>query len=196
MAGSANKYRHLSRDSAHRQALLRNLVTSLFQHESITTTWPKAKEAQRLAEKLITLGKKNTETSRRTALSTFYTPHDILPKLFGPLRERYAQRPGGYTRVLRVEPKKADQAPSAILELVDGPKDMRFHLTARSVARQRAQGLDTLGEITTMNVRKVTQFRKDGVEDLEGAIRRLELQDGKTQPAASEAAEVVQTKRR
>lgn len=196
MAGSANKYRHLSRDSAHRQALLRNLVTSLFQHESITTTWPKAKEAQRLAEKLITLGKKNTETSRRTALSTFYTPHDILPKLFGPLRERYAQRPGGYTRVLRVEPKKADQAPSAILELVDGPKDMRFHLTARSVARQRAQGQDTLGEITTMNVRKVTRFRKDGVEDLEGAIKRLELQDGKTQPAASEAAEAVETKKR
>lgn len=149
-----------------------------------------------MAEKLITLGKKNTETSRRTALSTFYTPHDILPKLFGPLRERYAQRPGGYTRVLRVEPKKADQAPSAILELVDGPKDMRFHLTARSVARQQAQGLDTLGEITTMNVRKVTQFRKDGVEDLEGAIKRLELQDGKTQPAASEAAEIVETKRR
>ncbi|BCR86955.1 mitochondrial 54S ribosomal protein bL17m [Aspergillus chevalieri] len=196
MAGSANKYRHLSRDSAHRQALLRNLVTSLFKHESITTTWPKAKEAQRLAEKLITLGKKNTETSRRTALSTFYTPHDILPKLFGPLRERYAQRPGGYTRVLRVEPKKDDQAPSAILELVDGPKDMRFHLTARTVARQRAQGLDTLGEITTMNVRKVTQFRKDGVEDLESAIKRLELQDGKTQPAASKAEEVLETKRR
>lgn len=124
------------------------------------------------------------------------TPHDILPKLFGPLRERYAQRPGGYTRVLRVEPKKADQAPSAILELVDGPKDMRFHLTARSVARQRAQGQDTLGEITTMNVRKVTRFRKDGVEDLEGAIKRLELQDGKTQPAASEAAEAVETKKR
>lgn len=149
-----------------------------------------------MAEKLITLGKKNTETSRRTALSTFYTPHDILPKLFGPLRERYAQRPGGYTRVLRVEPKKDDQAPSAILELVDGPKDMRFHLTARTVARQRAQGLDTLGEITTMNVRKVTQFRKDGVEELESAIKRLELQDGKMQPAASKAEEVVETKRR
>lgn len=72
MAGSANKYRHLSRDSAHRQALLRNLVTSLFQHESITTTWPKAKEAQRLAERLITLGKKNTEGSRKAAIATFY----------------------------------------------------------------------------------------------------------------------------
>lgn len=96
---------------------------------------------------------------------------------------------------MRVEPKKDDQAPSAILELVDGPKDMRFHLTARTVARQRAQGLDTLGEITTMNVRKVTQFRKDGVEDLESAIKRLELYDAKTQPAASEAEEVVEKRR-
>lgn len=66
------KYRHLGRKSSHRQALLRNLVTSLFTHESITTTWPKAKEAQRLAEKLITLGKKNTEESRNRALTIFY----------------------------------------------------------------------------------------------------------------------------
>ncbi|GES65174.1 ribosomal protein L17 [Aspergillus terreus] len=184
MAGGATKYRHLSRKSSHRQALLRNLVTSLFKHESITTTWAKAKEAQRLAEKLITLGKKNTEASRRQALSTFYTPHDLLPKLFGPLRERYAQRPGGYTRVLRVEPKKDDQAPSAILELVDGPKDIRFAMTARTVARQRAQGLDTLNELTTLNVRKVTRFRKDGVDELEREIKKLELSNGKeTKPA-------------
>ncbi|KAL4999566.1 ribosomal protein L17 [Aspergillus recurvatus] len=177
MAGGAAKYRHLSRKSSHRQALLRNLVTSLFKHESITTTWAKAKEAQRLAEKLITLGKKNTETSRRTALSTFYTPHEILPKLFGPLRERYASRPGGYTRVLRVEPKKDDQAPSAILELVDGPKDMRFALTAKTVARRRSQGLETLNELTLLNVRKVTQFRKNGVEELERAISRVKLDE-------------------
>ncbi|KAL2872169.1 mitochondrial 54S ribosomal protein bL17m [Aspergillus lucknowensis] len=177
MAGGAAKYRHLSRKSSHRQALLRNLVTSLFKHESITTTWAKAKEAQRLAEKLITLGKKNTEMSRKTALSTFYTPHEILPKLFGPLRERYANRPGGYTRVLRVEPKKDDQAASAILELVDGPKDMRFALTARAVARRREQGLETLNELTLMNVRKVTQFRKDGVEELEKEIARVSLNE-------------------
>ncbi|KAL4751492.1 hypothetical protein BDW72DRAFT_173479 [Aspergillus terricola var. indicus] len=177
MAGGAAKYRHLSRKSSHRQALLRNLVTSLFKHESITTTWAKAKEAQRLAEKLITLGKKNTETSRRTALSTFYTPHEILPKLFGPLRERYANRPGGYTRVLRVEPKKDDQAPSAILELVDGPKDMRFALTAKAVARRRSQGLETLNELTLLNVRKVTQFRENGVEELEKAISRVKLDE-------------------
>ncbi|KAB8269908.1 ribosomal protein L17 [Aspergillus minisclerotigenes] len=193
MAGGAAKYRHLSRKSSHRQALLRNLVTSLFKHESITTTWPKAKEAQRLAEKLITLGKKNTEASRRQALSTFYTPHDLLPKLFGPLRERYAERPGGYTRVLRVEPKKDDQAPSAILELVDGPKDMRFAMTARTVARQRSQGLDTLNELTRLNVQKVTRFRKDGIDDLEREIRKLEL-DGRKEEKAQKAQEKKESK--
>lgn len=72
MAGGGSRYRHLSRNSAHRQALLRNMVTSLIEKESITTTWAKAKEAQRLAEKLITLGKKNTEASRRRALEIFY----------------------------------------------------------------------------------------------------------------------------
>ncbi|EEA27676.1 54S ribosomal protein L8, mitochondrial [Talaromyces marneffei ATCC 18224] len=179
MAGGAAKFRHLSRKSSHRQALLRNLVTSLIKHESITTTWPKAKEAQRLAEKLITLGKRNTEHARRRAQSIFYTPHDLLPKLFGPLRERYAERQGGYTRVLRVEPKKDDQAPSAILELVDGPKDMRFAITAKAIARQREQGIQTLNELTALNVRKVTRFRKDGVETLEKEIEKMSLESEK-----------------
>ena len=66
------KYRHLGRKSSHRQALLRNLVTSLFEHESIATTWPKAKEAQRLAEKLITLGKRNTNAARTKAEAIFF----------------------------------------------------------------------------------------------------------------------------
>jgi len=66
------KYRHLGRKSSHRQALLRNLVTSLFEHESISTTWPKAKEAQRLAEKLITLGKRNTQAAKNRAQRIFY----------------------------------------------------------------------------------------------------------------------------
>ncbi|RMJ22033.1 hypothetical protein PHISP_07095 [Aspergillus sp. HF37] len=178
------KFRHLSRSSAHRQALLRNLVTSLLKHESITTTWAKAKETQRLAEKLITAGKKDTIAARKKALETLYTPHDIIPKLFGSLRQRYADRPGGYTRVLRVEPKKDDQAPSAILELVDGPKDMRFALTARTLARKRAQGLEALNELTAMNVNKVTRYRKDGVEDLEREIGRLQLQESEEKKSA------------
>jgi len=79
MAGGALKYRHLDRKSSHRQALLRNLVTSLFTHESISTTWPKAKEAQRLAEKLITLGKKNTDAAKRKAEAIFYVRLPIPP---------------------------------------------------------------------------------------------------------------------
>lgn len=166
------KYRHLGRSSAHRQALLRNLVTSLFIHESISTTYPKAKEAQRLAEKLISLGKKNTDASRRRATEIFFTPHELLPKLFGPLRERYADRPGGYTRVLRIEPLKEDQAPSAILELVDGPKDMRFAMTARTVARLRGEGQD-LNEMTQRNIEKVTRYRPDGEKALEDMVEKL-----------------------
>ncbi|KAI9817656.1 MAG: hypothetical protein M1826_001502 [Phylliscum demangeonii] len=212
MAGSKPKYRHLSRNSSHRQALLRNLVTSLFEHEAISTTWAKAKEAQRLAEKLITLGKKNTNAARDRAQRVFYvgrflsaaarrsplaasvpllttddgrlqTPHELMPKLFGPIRERYLDRPGGYTRVLRIEPLKNDQAPCAILELVDGPRDMRFAMTARAVARQRvldekreqeggqARGLN---EITLKNVKKVTRYRHEGDRALEKLVVRFE----------------------
>lgn len=174
MAGGAAKYRHLSRKSSHRQALLRNLVTSLFEHESITTTWHKAKEAQRLADKLITMGKKNTEASRRRAGQIFYRPVELIPKLFGPLRERYADRPGGYTRVLRVEPLKEDQAESAILELVDSPKDMRFAMMAKVVARQRSENLDET-PITRANLKKVLQFRGDnGKNELEEMISKFE----------------------
>ncbi|KAL2264844.1 hypothetical protein VTJ83DRAFT_7354 [Remersonia thermophila] len=176
MAGGHMKYRQLSRSSAHRQALLRNLVTSLIKNESIHTTWPKAKEAQRLAEKLITLAKKNTEVSRRKAQGILYTPHDLLPKLFGEIRERYLNRPGGYTRVLRTEPKNkyiADQAPSAILELVDGPKDMRFAMTAAAVARDRALGKDH-SELTRKNIDKVTRFRQNGRDEFEEMVDKVE----------------------
>ncbi|KAI0552010.1 ribosomal protein L17 [Xylaria curta] len=174
MAGGLVKYRHLSRNSAHRQALLRNLVTSLVKHEAIHTTWHKAKEAQRLAEKLITLAKRNNETSRRSATGILYTPDDLLPKLFGELRQRYQQRPGGYTRVLRTEPKsKYDQGASAILEFVDGPKDMRFAMTAAAVARDRALGRRH-NELTVKNRSKVLKFRgANGEKVFDDMVERL-----------------------
>ncbi|KAI5841301.1 50S ribosomal protein L17 [Tricharina praecox] len=166
------KHRMLGRNSAHRQALLRNLVTSLFEHESISTTYPKAKEAQRLAEKCITLAKKGTNASRLRAEQILYTPLDMVPRLFGDIAERYKERPGGYTRVLRIEPLKTDQAPSAILELVDGPKDMRFALTAKTVARCATEGKD-LSDLTLKNIKKVTQFRKDGESELQKMVDHL-----------------------
>lgn len=97
----------------------------------------------------------------------------MLPKLFGPLRERYAERPGGYTRVLRIEPIKEDQAASAILELVDGPKDMRFALTAKTIAavRQRDQAIN---DMTAANIQKVTRYRKDADAELESMVQKFE----------------------
>jgi large subunit ribosomal protein L17 len=98
----------------------------------------------------------------------------MVPKLFGPIRERYANRPGGYTRVLRIEPMKEDQAESAILELVDGPKDLRFALTAKMLARLPQQR--QLNEKTAENVKKVTQFREDGIEQLQDMVKRMRLE--------------------
>ncbi|KAL2759060.1 hypothetical protein ACRALDRAFT_2066726, partial [Sodiomyces alcalophilus JCM 7366] len=171
MAGGLVKYRHLSRNSAARQALLRGLVSSLVAHEHIHTTWAKAKEAQRLADKLITLAKRDNEATRQKAKGILYTPHELLPKLFGELRDRYMNRPGGYTRVLRTEPRnKYDQAPSAILEFVDGPRDVRFMMTAKTVARARENGISRLNELTEKNVAKVTRYRRDGKEGFDSLV--------------------------
>jgi large subunit ribosomal protein L17 len=98
----------------------------------------------------------------------------MVPKLFGPIRERYASRPGGYTRVLRIEPMKEDQAESAILELVDGPKDMRFAMTAKTLAQ--IPTYKQFNEKTAENIKKVTRFREDGVEQLRDMVTRMRLE--------------------
>lgn len=99
-----------------------------------------------------------------------------MPKLFGELRERYLERPGGYTRVLRVEPEKEDQAPTAILQLCDGPKDMRFMLTAKTIARDREEGLKT-SEITRERMKQVIKFRPDGKKELEAAVNAIRARE-------------------
>ena len=100
-------------------------------------------------------------------------PEEMLPKLFGPLRDRYLSRPGGYTRVLRLEPLKEDQAASAILELVDGPKDMRFALTAKTIAAVRSKG-QKINDMTAANIAKVTRFRARADKELEEMVGRFE----------------------
>ncbi|KAF4453507.1 hypothetical protein F53441_3838 [Fusarium austroafricanum] len=171
MAGGTVKYRHLSRNSAARVALLRGLVTQLVQFEHIHTTYAKAKEAQRMAEKLITLAKRDNEPARRSAQGILYTPTITLPKLLGELRTRYLTREGGYTRVVRTESKNTyDQGESAILEFVDGPKDSRFMMTAKTVARDRMLGQEHT-PVTRTNIKKVTQFR--GEVPFEEMVRRF-----------------------
>ncbi len=112
--------RKLNRTSAHRKALMRNLVTELLTRERIQTTTPKAKELRPVAERMITLGKRGTLHARRQALRVVKTKA-AMANLFGPLADRYAERPGGYTRIVRVGPRRGDNAEMAVIELVDSP---------------------------------------------------------------------------
>lgn len=113
--------RRLSRTSAHREAMIDNMVTSLLRHERIRTTVPKAKEARKAAEKVITLGKKGSLHNRRNAAKVV-NDKEVLQKLFGALAERFASRPGGYTRIIRLGKRLGDNAEMALLELVDSPE--------------------------------------------------------------------------
>jgi len=110
--------RKLNRSPSHRLAMLRNIVTSLLEHERISTTVPKAKEARRVAEKMITLGKRGDLHARRQAMA-YIRSKDIVAKLFDKLGKQYADRQGGYTRIVRTGVRSGDAAPMAMIELVD-----------------------------------------------------------------------------
>ena len=112
--------RQLSRTSSHRKAMFRNMAVSLMQEELIKTTLPKAKELRRVVEPLITLGKKDSVANRRQAFSRL-RDRDTVTKLFGELGPRYTERPGGYLRILKCGFRQGDNAPMAIVELVDRP---------------------------------------------------------------------------
>lgn len=109
--------RKLNRSPSHRKAMLRNMVTSLLEHERIVTTLPKAKETRRFAEKMITLGKRGDLHARRQALA-YIRSKDVVAKLFDVLSGQYADRQGGYTRIIRTGTRQGDAAPMAIVELV------------------------------------------------------------------------------
>jgi len=115
--------RRLSRTTEHRQAMLRNLVTALLEHERVETTRAKAKEARQMAEKIITLARRGDLHARRQALALVRTKKTVA-KLFGELRERYLDRPGGYTRIIPLGVRVGDGAPVAILELVGRPEKL------------------------------------------------------------------------
>ena len=112
--------RKLNRTSSHRLAMLRNMTNSLFKHEVIRTTLPKAKELRRVAEPLITLGKDATVANRRLAFSRL-RDRDVVSKLFNELGPRYQARPGGYLRILKFGFRPGDTAPMALVELVGRP---------------------------------------------------------------------------
>ncbi len=111
--------RQLSRNAPHRHALLRSLSVALLRHETIRTTVPKAKELRRVVEPLITLGKEDSEANRRLAFSRLRDT-EIVAKLFDTIGPRFKARPGGYTRILKMEERPGDSAPMALMQLVEG----------------------------------------------------------------------------
>ena len=135
-------YRRLNRTASHRKAMFANMAVSLLNHEQIKTTLPKAKELRRVADKMITLGKKGTLHSRRQAAS-FLRDDVAVAKLFAVLAERYQDRPGGYTRVLKAGFRHGDAAPMAVIELVDRDPDSKG---AEDRARHEAE-MDALDEV-------------------------------------------------
>lgn len=117
-----NGLRKLNRTSSHRQAMFRNMANSLLRHEVIRTTLPKAKELRRVVEPMITLGKKPSLSNRRLAFNRL-RDRDIVVKLFDELGPRYASRNGGYLRILKFGFRDGDNAPMALVELLDRPVD-------------------------------------------------------------------------
>ncbi len=116
--------RKLNRTSSHRKAMFSNMAASLLRHEQISTTLPKAKELRSIADKMITLGKRGDLHARRQAHS-FLQDGEVVAKLFDSLADRYKDRPGGYTRVLKAGFRYGDAAPMAVIELVDRDEDAK-----------------------------------------------------------------------
>jgi large subunit ribosomal protein L17 len=127
--------RKLNRTSSHRKAMFVNMAVALLTHEQIKTTLPKAKELRRVADKMITLGKRGNLHARRQAVSVL-KDKALVGKLFSDLAERYKERTGGYTRVLRAGYRYGDSAPMAIIELVDRNPDAKG---AGDIARVEAE---------------------------------------------------------
>ena len=126
----------LGRSSAHRKALLRNMVTSLLDQERIETTDAKAKELRRVADRMITLGKRGGLHARRQALSVIRSK-EVTSKVFDELADRFRERPGGYTRVLKVGRRTGDAAPMSIIELVEGEAAEASKKADKKAARRK-----------------------------------------------------------
>jgi large subunit ribosomal protein L17 len=130
--------RKLGRTSSHKEAMLRNMVTSVIKHESIRTTDCKAKELKKLAERMITLGKRGDLHARRQALSVV-RDKSVVGKLFGELSERYRTRPGGYTRIIKVGYRFGDNAPVSILEFISDVKKEKAKPKGKAKAKAKEE---------------------------------------------------------
>jgi large subunit ribosomal protein L17 len=151
--------RQLSRNSSHRHALMRNMSVSLLRHETIRTTLPKAKELRRVVEPLITLGKKDGDANRRLAFARLRDA-EVVEKLFADLGPRFKARPGGYTRILRMNPRPGDSAPMALMQLVEGQAAAAAEEAQGKKKTRRRAKAKTEGEAATEGEAKPRRARK------------------------------------
>jgi len=171
-------YRKLNRTSSHRSLMLRNLVTSLFEHERVETTVMKAKEARRLAERMITLGKRGTLHARRRAASVLLKK-SVVKKLFDEIAPKYVNRDGGYTRILRVGYRKGDGAPLAFLELVEEEVTKKKKKTTKKGAKK----VSGKREGTSKKEKKTKPAEE---EKKEAAVKAEEAPEAKEEKAEKE----------
>ncbi|MBP6915313.1 MAG: 50S ribosomal protein L17 [Syntrophaceae bacterium] len=154
--------RKLGRTSSHRESMFRNMVTSVIKRERIRTTDAKAKELRKIAEKMITLGKRGDLHARRQVLS-FVRDKEMVKKLFGELSERYRERNGGYTRIVKAGYRAGDNAPVSILELIsDEKKKERTELKSKAKKRSGGKAENPAGAKTTSKAKiKPDKSKKD-----------------------------------
>jgi large subunit ribosomal protein L17 len=175
-------HRKLSRTWSHRRALLRNLVTALFQYERIETTVAKAKEARRLAERMITFGKRGDVAARRH-VSRFVTKPEVVSKLFGTIAPWYAERMGGYTRIIRIGRRLGDAGETCYLELVKTTQQKESERAAR-IAAAEARETALKGDKAKDKDKKAKTADEEPAAEEKPKRGRKKQEGGGTAPAA------------
>jgi large subunit ribosomal protein L17 len=181
--------RQLSRNAPHRQAMLRNMAASLLRHETIRTTVPKAKELRRVVEPLITLGKDDSDANRRRAFSQLRDA-EVVVKLFETLGPRFKTRPGGYTRILRMDPRPGDAAPMALMQLLDQPAPVAEE-AAPSTEGEEAAAPKKKAKTVKKTSRRVT--KKAVKSDAEKAEKKAKAENKAAQKAKKVEAKSAKT---
>ena len=181
--------RHLGRDSAHRKALYRNLVTDLLRYERITTTDAKAREIRPIAEKMITLGRRGDLHARRQALRYIYDRY-VVEKLFDDIAPRMADRPGGYLRITRLEPRKGDGASMAVIETVDYQEALDL-AEAPAAEAEAGPALDAADETEAVDDSDEPEASIEAEDDVEEPVASVETDEDGAEETEAESEDAT-----
>ena len=176
----------LNRDTDHRKALKRNLLRALFTHERIVTTVPKAKELRRHSDKLITLGKRGDLHARRLALRIL-PDKGLVKKIFDEIAPRYQNRPGGYTRVIRYVNRRGDNAPLAVVELVQ--EELKIRVKRKKIKEERAKMEEEKREAGEVKEQEKTEEVREEVKE---EVKESEVKEETKEESTSAEGETPQ----